>query len=101
MTLPTKVNGTGPAIAVLSNNNLKFKLLSKITFVGVHMSDDELTTVADTFGTPSNSQKNESDADLFFVVIDVSLEGTDASATNGSMDGLTATVNESLPNNVA
>lgn len=90
------MNGTGPAIGVPSNNNLKFKLLSKITFGGVHMSDDELTNVADTLGTPSNSQKNESVTDLF-----VMFDATDASATNGSMDGMTPMVRVSLPNNVA
>ncbi len=98
--LPTKVNGTGPAIEVLSNNNLKFKLLSKITFGGVHINDDELTIVADTFGTPSNSQKNESETDLFFVVV-VSFGTTEARAANGSMEGLTSIVSVSLPNNVA
>ena len=91
------MNGTGPAIGVFSYNNLKFKLLSKITFGGTHMSEESFTTVADTLGTPSNSQKNESSMDRFIVVFD----RTEARAMNGSMLGLTSTVKVSLPNNVA
>lgn len=91
------MNGTGPAMGVLSYNNLKFKLLSKITLGGVHVNDDSSTTVADTFGTPSNSQKNESATDRFAVEFDAA----EASAMNGSMFGLTSIVSVSLPNKVA
>lgn len=73
------MNCTGPAIAVLSYNNLKFKLLSKMTLGGVQVKAESFTTDAETFGIPSNSQKNESSIDRLAVPLDDS----EASAMNG------------------
>jgi len=68
-----------------------------MTLGGVQVKAESFTTDAETFGIPSNSQKNESSIDRLAVPLDDS----EASAMNGWIDGAALMSSVSFPNKVA